>query len=158
MQASVLDGTPSQTITLTNALASPSTPYRIRGIVPQLGPVGSSIIGEAKTSFPCAPPQRALTSRELSEAYHRADNKKLSLAYWEDYNDDQLNYEIRSMDGNIVIDDSNQPIAITHGYNEIEIDMIDGGSELNDGFYWLEITNDKGIKRYLRFHYDNTAQ
>jgi hypothetical protein len=30
------------------------------------------------------------------------------------------------------------------------------GDELPEGFYWLELTNDKGIKQYLRFHYEPT--
>ena len=60
------------------------------------------------------------------------------------------------MDGTIALDDVVQPINISHGYNEENISLVNNAGELPEGFYWLEVTNEKGLKKYLRFHYDDT--
>lgn len=149
---------PTMSSTLANAInagGTTPTPYRIRTHLPTT----NAVVQEPITSFECGPRPRALLTRKLSEAYHRADKKILRFGYWEDYNDNDLNYSVFAMDGQVVIDETQQPLAISYGYNELEIDMLDsGGNELDDGFYWLEVTNDKGIKRFLRFQYDNDSQ
>jgi hypothetical protein len=62
------------------------------------------------------------------------------------------------MDGNVVISSLTQPKNSAFGYNELTFDLLANGTELAEGFYWMEITNGKGIKQYLRFFYDSSLQ
>lgn len=127
-------------------------PHRIRALLPCNG----STMDKALASFGCAGTQRAVLQDDLTAGYHRTENDQLRFAYWEDYNSETLSYTIHSMDGQTILDDDEQPIAIQHGYNEVNIDLEIGGFELAEGFYWIEVTNAKGIKQYLRFRYDNS--
>jgi hypothetical protein len=142
-------------ITLPGAAAGMAgLPYRGSGTV--LCP--TSTIKQATFSYACREPQRALLEDDLREGYHRTDRKKLLVGYWEDYNDTQLDYAIHAMDGNVVISSLTQPKNSAFGYNELTFDLLANGTELAEGFYWMEITNGKGIKQYLRFFYDSSLQ
>jgi hypothetical protein len=130
--------------------------YRLVGRVP----CPSTEITKVLTSFSCKDPQRALLHDDLSGGYHRTANRQLNIGYWEDYNDADggLDYRIHAMDGTVVVDASLAPQNVSHGYNELRIPLAVNDEELPEGFYWLEVTNEKGIRKYLRFHYDNGQQ
>lgn len=119
-------------------------------------------ITKVLTSFGCREPQRALLHDDLSGGYHRTANGRLLIGYWEDYNDadGQLDYRIHERNGSVVLDGStaSPPVSVRHGYNELEISLLVDDQELPEGFYWMEVTNEKGITKYLRFHYDNSEQ
>lgn len=129
-----------------------TAPHRIRAVLPCNG----STMDKALVSFGCPGTQRAVLQEELTAGYHRTEHDQLRFGYWEDYESDALSYSIHSMDGQTILDDAAQPIAIQHGYNEVNIDLELGGTELAEGFYWMQVTNGKGIKQFLRFRYDNS--
>lgn len=128
--------------------------FRVNGLVPCPG----SEIVEALTSFGCNKPQRALLHDDLSAGYHRTYGKALRIGYWEDYNEAQLRYTVKAMDGSVVISDVTHPASITYGYNELDLGMTISGTPIPEGFYCLEVTNSKGVKKYLRFFQDDLQQ
>lgn len=128
--------------------------FRINGLVPCPG----SEIVETLTSFGCSRPQRALLQDDLSAGYHRTYGKTLRIGYWEDYNDAALQYAVRAMNGSVVCSSSTQSVTVAYGYNELDIPVTVSGTPIPEGFYWLEVINTKGIKKYLRFFQDDLQQ
>lgn len=148
-------GTPPVSFALPNTFPNTANnPHRLSGVLTYAG----ATLKQTTTSFACKDPQRALMEDDLREGYHRTDRKKLLVGYWEDYNDVVLDYAIHAMDGSTVISSATQPKTAAFGYNELKFDLVASGNELAEGFYWMEITNGKGIKQYLRFFYDSSLQ
>lgn len=144
-------------INIPNRYPNGPTTTRVRGTI--LEPM--TPIAKAVCSYSCGIPQRALMTDDLESGYHRAGNGMLHFAYNADYSFDEnshVDLSIHDGTGNVVASSALFPPNIHQGYNELDLVMTNVIGEFPTGFYWLEITDQKGIKQYLRFHYEHTAQ
>lgn len=139
----------------------PATPdhIRLRGRLP----CSVATLYNVAASFGCGPLPRALLEHEPVDGYHRAEGGRIEIAYKEDYSaaGSSLHYTISPLQGaqagEPVISEATVEVPLDHrpGYNELTIPLTLNGEELAEGFYWLEVTNEKGIKQYLRFKYEH---
>lgn len=111
----------------------------------------------------------AVLRRKLDGGFFLVTNAQLYFRYDEEYNDTdgKLTFNIYKNDDNSLIS-SNTIIApqslvpsIAYGDNRCHLNLmgcnvLDGGGYLQDGYYILEVINEKNEKRYLRFKNTNS--
>jgi len=118
------------------------------------------------SSFGCTPPQdiHAHLKYELDGYYHIMKGGKLLFVYDNEYNTHDLEYKIYNIDNDVVRTNLDySPVTMTNGLNYVSID-VKGSNCINKGFFYMEVTNSKKEKFYLRFFndyvtspcYDNT--
>lgn len=92
---------------------------------------------------------------ELDGNYYVAKNGRFCFVYNEEYNDLDIELNIYNNDGLLVAtqSDFNLPPLI-HGENRVTLDFATYDCT-NEGYYVLEVINDKKEKFYLRFYFDN---
>jgi hypothetical protein len=107
------------------------------------------------TSF-CGLPnseQCAHLDYQLDGNYYVTTNGKLCFVYNEEYNDPDIEFNIYNNYGNVVATEADFLLpSLVHGENRIVLDFDDYDCA-NEGFYVLEVINDKKEKFYLRFYY-----
>ena len=90
---------------------------------------------------------------ELDGNYYVTKNGKLCFVYNEEYNDTLVELNIYDNASNLVATEADFTTAnLVHGENRIVL-IFDQFDCSDDGFYVLEVINDKGEKFYLRFYY-----
>lgn len=89
----------------------------------------------------------AVLKKKLDGGYHTTTNDMLRFKFEEQYNDNNLTYNIYNDLNNIVLSQATNPLTVQYGYNRYALDV----SSLNTGFYTLEVINDKKEKWLLRF-------
>lgn len=114
-------------------------------------------IGVAKNKSPYAE-----LKHKLDGGYYMAYNGKLLFKYDEEYNDadSKLTFNIYDEDRNLVGANSYLPTGqqklVSVGDNRYVINLINCYINLGNGFYVLEVTNEKNEKRYLRFKHQTS--
>ncbi|KAB1064892.1 hypothetical protein [Salibacter halophilus] len=114
------------------------------------GNMGSRKTGPKRviTSFSCPNPVYQKLTRELDGQYYHTMAKNLFFYTDRHYNDGQLNY-------NLYKDENGQqtivPVTPTvENLGDNRYQLI--AKNIDEGYYWLEVTNEKGEKKYLRFY------
>ncbi|MGD1845367.1 MAG: SprB repeat-containing protein [Salibacteraceae bacterium] len=90
--------------------------------------------------------------RELDGGYYHAVDNQVAFRYEEDYNPSSgLEYNVYNSQNQLVTTQANQSLSVAHGKNYRTLDFSGGGYFLGQGYYTLEVVNQKAEKRYLRF-------
>lgn len=117
-----------------------------------------SKIGPANmiTSFPCSDLVYLNLKRKVDGAYYSARLNTLGFRYIEEYtpNSGLLSYRILDKHNEDVFASNNvtpPPVYRQVGDNKCEIDLGVHRNMLPSGFYVLEVVNDKGEKRFMKF-------
>lgn len=76
-----------------------------------------------------------------------ADSAALNFTWLEKYTAHSLHYKIYDFSRNIVLSAASQPLVASYGQNFFSLDV----SALDAGRYTLEVTGQKGNKKYLNF-------
>jgi len=109
----------------------------------------------------------AILRRKLDGGYFHVNNGKLYFRFDEEYNDTdgKLMFNIYDADDNALVTSNTLTYSalipnIAYGDNRCHINTlhcnVSPGGWLNNGFYILEVINEKNEKRYLRFKVANT--
>ena len=90
---------------------------------------------------------------ELDGNYYVTNNGKFCFVYNEEYNDENIEFNIYNNAGYLVADQNDFTVpALIHGENRVVLDLTTNGYCLAKGFYILEVINDKKEKFYLRVY------
>jgi hypothetical protein len=104
---------------------------------------------------------------KLDGGYFQISNGKLLFKYDEEYNDadQQLNFTIYNAERTAIISSSSYPptmlssLLTVYGDNRFELNLancaVSSNGNLGNGFFVLEVTNEKNEKFYLRFKNTN---
>jgi hypothetical protein len=108
----------------------------------------------------------AIVNKKLDGGYHRVTNGKLLFKFDEEYNDvdQKLSYKIYDDLNRLVSSSATVPVnlqkPVVYGSNRYLLNIMNCGISstgyLGNGFYVLEITNEKGEKWYLQFKHTVT--
>ncbi len=113
------------------------------------------------SSFPCGTPKMfANLKYKLDGFYHIMDDGKIRFVFDQEYDADDLTFNIYNHMDVLVKDQSDFPtLATTNGANYLTIDVSDDTHCIGRGFFYLEVINSKKEKMYLRFlnDYQNPA-
>ncbi|MCG8577706.1 MAG: hypothetical protein MI810_22685, partial [Flavobacteriales bacterium] len=92
---------------------------------------------------------------ELDGNYYVTNNGKFCFVYNEEYNDPNIEFNIYNQTHTLVAtqDDYDLP-ALIMGENRVILDLTSTGHCIGQGFFVLEVINDKKEKFYLRFYSD----
>lgn len=116
-------------------------------------------VEDVVTSFKCASGSEvyAETTYEMNGFYHVVNDGKLRFVYEEEYNSaNQLKFNIYNDRNDVVKTQANYAAINTKlGDNYLTVDLSNLGGYSNNGFYYLEIINEKKEKKYLRFYLIN---
>lgn len=94
----------------------------------------------------------AVLKKEMEPGYYIAKARYLAFEYDEDYRDNNslLTYKIVELSTNTVKMSAAQPLAVLYGTNRYLLDLT-STSQFPQGFYSLEVVNEKDEHHYLRF-------
>lgn len=107
------------------------------------------------TSFGCIDKEKqfAELKYELDGYYHPMKNGKINFIYNQEYNSEILNFKIYSQKNNLIRTNTHYPtIVVNNGKNYISLDVTPNSGCLGQGYFYLEVTNEKKEKQYLRFY------
>lgn len=112
------------------------------------------------SSFPCGTPKMfANLKYKLDGFYHIMDDGKIRFVFDQEYDGDNLTFNIYNHMDVLVKDQSDFPaLATTNGDNYLTIDVSDDTHCIGRGFFYLEVINSKKEKMYLRFLNDFQTQ
>ena len=122
----------------------------------------SSTIYDTYTSF-CKGTDNSSVCGHLSYVldgnYYVTKNGKFCFVYNEEYNDYEIELNIYNDAGNIVATQDNFTFSnvFVHGENRVTLDLSQSGYCIGQGFFILEVINDKKEKFYLRIKNDNSG-
>ena len=92
---------------------------------------------------------------ELDGSYYTMKNGIIKFIFDQEYDKSNLQFKIfNSMDSQVKSNTDFSPIVVTHGENYIDLDVSNNTTCIGNGFFYLEVTNDKKEKLYLRFYND----
>ena len=115
-------------------------------------------IAWAATSFNCAdePFIYGHPLKKLDGGIYRVVNGKIYLKYREEYNTGDFTFNIYNDDNELKATQNDITVNTFNGYgdNRIEIPVVGGGVNLAQGYYILEVINNKDEKWYLRVKYE----
>lgn len=86
---------------------------------------------------------------KISSAPRYLNGNNLKIIYQENYNDQDglLEYKIYNQKQVVVQSNLTQIVSVKYGLNKLDIPL----NNIFTGIYVLEITNEKGVKKYLTF-------
>ena len=96
----------------------------------------------------------AMLSKSLDGGYYTAQQGNLYFRYNEEYldMDSAMTYNVYDWHHDVVVNQGDQPIDVRFEDNTCYIDMSCSGATIAQGYYVLEVINEKNEKWYLRFH------
>ena len=100
------------------------------------------------TSFSCPNPVYQKLTRELDGQYYHTLANNLFFYTDRHYNDGQLNYNLYKDENGQQTSVPVTPTVENLGDNRYQLIA----KNIAEGYYWLEVTNEKGEKKYLRFY------
>lgn len=121
----------------------------------------NGVFEHVRSSLYCSirPYTYAKVKKELDASYVFTSNEFLYFEYFEEYTaNHNLKFKVYSFRGDVLYSDSDLAVNVPNtGVNRLKIDFSVSGICLNDGMYYLEVENEKGEKKYLRFKKMNSA-
>ena len=109
------------------------------------------------TSFQCRQGQEIFgeLKYDLDGYYHIMKNGKINIEFIQEYAPSTLNFTIfNEMDESVKTNADFATITTNPGKNLITIDVSNNTNCLGQGFFYIEVVNDKKEKLYLRFYND----
>lgn len=93
-------------------------------------------------------------SKTLSGGHYTAQQGQLYFRYDEEYfdSDSALVYNVYDWNNDVVLSQADQAVDVLFGDNRCFLDMSCNGTTLDQGYFILEVINEKKEKWYLRFH------
>lgn len=99
--------------------------------------------------------QYAVLKYELDGYYHIMKNGKIQFEYENEYQNTELKFNLYSKLNTLIRTESDFPsIPVSFGKNYVTIDVSQNQYCIGQGFFYLEVINEKKEKKYLRFHND----
>lgn len=134
--------------------APPSGPMNIAVRTQQVGDGCLDVV----SSFECKPIESDLYGHlkyKLDGFYHIMKNGHIKFVFDQEYDADDLVFNIYNQSDLLVATDSDfAALSTTYGDNYLLIDVSDAIHCIGKGFFYLEVTNSKKEKSYLRFFND----
>lgn len=99
-------------------------------------------------------------SNEIKGNHYETDGEFLRFVYDEEYNSNSIDFKILDWDNSVVATDVNFSLPTIHkGENYIELDLNQpvSGLCIGNGMFILQVTDQKGNKKYLRFIHNNST-
>ena len=109
------------------------------------------------TSFGCPETEIMYAHLEynLDGYYHVMKNGQINFIFDQEYDTDNLSFKIFDSDDQVVKTNTDfTAISTTHGANYLTIDVSATADCIGQGFFYLEVTNSKKEKSYIRFYND----
>jgi len=123
--------------------------------------VKAASLVKPRMSFSCFTPMYAMLQKEKDGQCYRVDRNKLYFKYDEEYQDTdgKLQFNVYNDRNDKVINSATLPAslvpAVSYGDNRYVFDLSNtaysGGALLAEGYYTLEVINEKNESYYLRF-------
>lgn len=99
--------------------------------------------------------QFAQLKYEMDGYYHIFNDGKINFVFNQEYDAANLQFKIFNGNDLQIRTQADYPIVpTTNGMNYLSINLDNGTCAFPKGFYYLEVTNSKKEKMYLRFYYD----
>jgi hypothetical protein len=112
------------------------------------------------TSYGCSESEQGIFAHlkyELDGYYHIMKNGKIKFIFDQEYDTDDLKFKMFNHKDILHRTDADFPIqSTTNGDNYVTIDVSDVTNCIGKGFFYLEVTNSKKEKSYLRFFNDHS--
>lgn len=99
--------------------------------------------------------QFAQLKYDMDGYYHVFNDGKINFVFNQEYDAANLQFKIFNGNDIQIRTQADYPaVATTNGMNYISLNLDNGVCAFGKGFYYLEVTNSKKEKMYLRFYYD----